>query len=137
MKNGAIVIDSRIDLQGSAIKDAYLITEKGTLASWVGTHFPVDSKIVIFCNADRREDMIERLLRVGYFNILGVNDFSMEDWKSKEFEWFAPKAVKVTAFKDLKDYTIVDVRKPPEWKKTGIAEGAKLIPLPELENRWE
>jgi len=25
--------------------------------------------------------MIERLLRIGYLNILGYNNFSMKDWK--------------------------------------------------------
>jgi rhodanese-related sulfurtransferase len=72
------------------------------------------------------------LLRIGYFNIKGYNNFGINDWKG---ETWKPKIVNYEGLKQIPDVTILDVRNKKEWQETGIVENAVTIPLNTLEDR--
>ena len=76
-------------------------------------------------------------MRIGYFNIRGYNDFTIEDWKAKGNETLEITQIDSKQFLDVKEASVLDVRKLAEWKETGIIKGATTIPLGELEKRWE
>ena len=134
MDGGCLCIDNRHNLEGGLIKGAYLMTEKGAVASWAGLIIPPNSKIVLFTETGQAEDMIERLLRIGYFNIEGFNDFSMNDWKAKGYETMEVKQVDAKQMKADEKRTNLDVRNLGEWRK-GYIDGAKCITLGEIPTR--
>lgn len=86
------------------------MTEKGTLASWVGLVIPPDASLVLFTEKGREKDLVERLLRIGYFNIKGFNNFTLQDWKNKGYETWEPKTISTKEYLEHPDGTIVDVR---------------------------
>lgn len=102
--------------------------EKGPIASWTGLVIPPGTSLILFTEEGRAQDLIERLLRIGYFDIKGYNNFKMEDWKNKGFPAWSPKIVNAKAAFEDANRTHVDVRNLGEWKK-GIIEGAKCITL--------
>ena len=71
-------------------------------------------------------------MRIGYFNIKGYNDFTIDDWKGKGFDIVEPVIVDGSALAEDKEKTTLDVRNPGEWRSTGIVQNAKLISLSEL-----
>ena len=80
--------------------------------------------------------MVERLLRIGYFNIKGYNNFSIEDWKAKGLPTWEPKTVSAKEFAADSKGKILDVRNLGEWK-AGIIDGATTITLGEIPSRWQ
>jgi hypothetical protein len=56
------------------------------------------------------EEIIERLLRIGYMNILGYNGFSMKDWKG---QLIMPGIKKLEELDPQKHKIFIDVRNKP------------------------
>lgn len=107
---GCICVDSRHDLTGGAIKGCLLMTEKGALASWAGLVIPPNTNLILFTEPDRAQDLIERLLRIGYFNIQGHNNFTIEQWKAKGYPTWEPKTVSAKELLADENRYVVDVR---------------------------
>jgi hypothetical protein len=42
-----------------------------------------ESPFLLFVEEEKQDGIIERLLRIGYLNILGYNKFSMKNWKGE------------------------------------------------------
>lgn len=110
------------------------MSENGMLATWVGTYVPPDTQLVLFCNKDKANDLVERLLRIGYYNIKGCNGFTVDEWQQQGLPIWEPKSVNAKGFAEAQNKTTLDVRNLPEWEG-GIVEGAKLISLPALPAR--
>jgi len=129
------VIDSRINPEAIIKgKNVYWLTAKATLVNWAANLVvpSPESQFLIFTEPGKWEETAERLIRIGYFNIKGYNNFDIKDWKG---ETWKPKIVHYDGLKQIPDATILDVRKKNEWKETGIVEGAVTIPLQTLEER--
>jgi hypothetical protein len=62
-------------LQRGIIKNSLCIGFDGALANWVGTLISHEQKIVIFGKPSIAVEAIQRLLRIGYTNILGYSEF--------------------------------------------------------------
>lgn len=61
-----------------SIKGSYLITEKGPVANWVGMMIPHDKKIALVCTKGTEKSIIERILRIGFDNIVGYANFTTQ-----------------------------------------------------------
>ena len=93
MNKNMLVIDTRHQLTGGCIKDCIMMTENGTMASWAGALIDPATEILLFSTEEKIKENVERLLRIGYFNIKGYNGFNIEDWKAKGFETVEPVIV--------------------------------------------
>ena len=77
-------------------------------------------------------EVIERLLRIGFSNILGYNSFNMKEWNG---EMITP-SLKTYEMIDITKKTIfIDVRNKPEWEEGGVCENALLLALPEFKSK--
>ena len=72
------------------------------------------------------------MLRIGFFNVKGYNNFKVTDYPSDKY---IPKIVDGKQALEIENRTHLDVRNVPEFKSTGVMENSILIPLPELRGR--
>ena len=87
---------------------------EGAFANWVGTLFNPTDKFVIYGTEKQASDSITRLFRIGYINIVGHANFPMKEWKDKKLPCVQPEFVDEIIQPNT---TVLDVRKPGEWKK--------------------
>jgi glyoxylase-like metal-dependent hydrolase (beta-lactamase superfamily II)/rhodanese-related sulfurtransferase len=138
-ETGAIMIDTRPQ---QTFKDAFVpnsifIGIKGDFAPWVGTLLTdIEQPILIISDEESREEVITRLSRVGYDNIIGYLDEGIEAWVNAGKE--TDSIVSITAadfaskFKEAEGKLILkDVRKPTEYSAEHVDE-AMNIPLANL-----
>jgi len=117
------------ELQKGIIKNSICVGFDGAFANWIGTLFSPSERFVIYGSADEAKDSITRLFRIGYINIEGHASFSIEDWKNKNLPLTTPDFVEDIIQPNT---TVLDVRKPNEWKNEGIVEGAETYELTEI-----
>lgn len=138
-ETGAIMIDTR---QQQTFKNAYVpnsifIGIKGDFAPWVGTLLTdIEQPILIIADEESREEVITRLSRVGYDNIIGYLEGGIQAWVNagKETDSIVSISAEEFAnkFKESEGKIIVkDVRKPTEYMAEHIDE-AMNIPLANL-----
>ena len=138
-ETGAIMIDTRPQ---QTFKDAFVpnsifIGIKGDFAPWVGTLLTdIEQPILIISDEESREEVITRLSRVGYDNIIGYLDGGINAWVNAGKE--TDSIVSITAadfaskFKEVEGKLILkDVRKPTEYSAEHVDE-AMNIPLANL-----
>ena len=138
-ETGAIMIDTRPQ---QTFKDAFVpnsifIGIKGDFAPWVGTLLTdIEQPILIIADEESREEVITRLSRVGYDNIIGYLDGGIDAWVNAGKE--TDSIVSISAvdfaskFKEAEGKLIVkDVRKPTEYSAEHVDE-AMNIPLANL-----
>ena len=138
-ETGAIMIDTRPQ---QTFKDAFVpnsifIGIKGDFAPWVGTLLTdIEQPILIIADEESREEVITRLSRVGYDNIIGYLDGGINAWVNAGKE--TDSIVSITAadfaskFKEAEGKLILkDVRKPTEYSAEHVDE-AMNIPLANL-----
>ena len=134
--NGAILLDVRSpnEFEKEFISGSINIGKSGMFAPWVGTIIPSDKSIVIVCHPSEEIEVISRLARVGYENVIGYIS-SLEDWKNQG------KPIDSILSIDAKDLTkhldqdiiMLDVRKPGELQ-LGVVKNSINIPLDKLQN---
>ena len=56
----------------------------GTIANWLAFICKPEDKYIVICDEGKSEDIIERFIRIGYFNCVGYNGFDMKDWKEPQ-----------------------------------------------------
>lgn len=70
------------------------MSEKGTMATWVGSLISPETPILLLCeNKEKAKDSVERLLRIGYFNIKGYNGFDINQWEAQGHKVWEPSFV--------------------------------------------
>lgn len=112
------------------------MSENGTMATWVGSLISPETPILLLCeNKEKAKDSVERLLRIGYFNIKGYNGFDINQWEAQGHKVWEPSFVSAQQFHAQGHVNVLDVRNPGEWKSTGVIEGATLISLSQLKER--
>ena len=93
------------------IKGAYFVGNSGPFANFVGTLFKPSDNFLIFGNENQIEEAIKRLLRIGYLNIKGYNDFDLDEWKGEKSKFIEGTVTDIKNTSDGKtDYTILDLR---------------------------
>ncbi len=141
-ETSAVVLDTRHQTEFSKgfIPKSTFIGIDGGFAPWVGALIKdVEQPILLVVDEGRREEVVTRLARVGFDNVLGYLEGGFEAWKAsgKEVDSFesisAEDLAKIQGNEDVK---ICDVRKPGEYAAEHI-DGACTAPLDDLNNYLE
>lgn len=133
-ETGAIILDTR---QAADFKDAFIpnsinIGIKGDFAPWVGTLITdIQQPIIFVADAGLEKEVITRLSRVGYDNILGYLAGGIEAWKTAGKETDSIESISPQEFADRyqqKDLAVKDVRKSTEFEAEHLVN-AENVPL--------
>ena len=136
----AIVIDTRTpaDFAKGFIPKSISIGIGGDFAPWVGSLIKdVNQPILIVADEGREEEVITRLSRVGFDNVLGYLNGSFHSWKSEGKELDSVNRISVKEFEsqlNLQSDVVIDVRKESEYKAEHV-DGAFNKPL-DMINSW-
>jgi glyoxylase-like metal-dependent hydrolase (beta-lactamase superfamily II)/rhodanese-related sulfurtransferase len=141
-ETGAVLLDTRhqSEFAKGFIPKSTFIGIDGGFAPWVGALIKdVEQPILLIAEEGRREEVITRLSRVGFDNVIGYLEGGFEAWKAagKEVDSFesisAEDLAKIQSEDNVK---ICDVRKPGEYAAEHI-DGACTAPLDDLNNYLE
>ncbi|RNA61164.1 MBL fold metallo-hydrolase [Chryseobacterium nematophagum] len=119
-ETGALILDTRspIEFHKGFIPNSINIGLKGDFAPWVGTLVvDVQHPIVLIIDEGTQEEVITRLSRVGFDNVLGYLKGGFEAWKNSGKEIDEVNRISPSEFAEqFKDNSIVlDVRKISEY----------------------
>src|SRR5262245_36245486 len=135
MAQGAVLIDTRTEevFGPEHPMGALNVPLDGQYASWVGTLLGPDEEILLLADADRIEEAVMRLARVGYENVAGILKGGLEAWKSAALPVESIVQLPVAGVTSPGRH-VLDVRRDREWDEGHVA-GAKHIPLAQLPSR--
>lgn len=136
----ALILDVRHESEfvKEHIPGSIFIGLQGNFAPWVGALImDVQQPIVLITTEGKEKETITRLSRVGFDNCLGYLEGGLEAWKAAGFETDSIVSITPEQFaadKDTTKLTVVDARKPGEFKAEHV-EGAINIPLDFVNNQ--
>jgi rhodanese-related sulfurtransferase len=131
---GALVIDTR---SPQTFKDAFVprsinIGIQGDFAPWVGSMIPdVKQPLVLIMDAGTEDEVVTRLARVGYDNVLGRLEGGIDAWRRSGRETDAIESIRAEEFARrfaASRLHVVDVRRDGEFAAEHV-EGARHAPL--------
>lgn len=126
------------DFAKGHIPSSIFIGIDGGFAPWVGAVLKdVNQKIILVTKENRLNEVITRLSRVGFDNVLGYLDGGIKAWGSSGKPVGTVQTIDPIDFAKeykTKDLKVLDVRNQNEFKK-GHLSNVNCIPLSELENR--
>ncbi|MCA0131694.1 MBL fold metallo-hydrolase [Winogradskyella alexanderae] len=135
----AIVLDVRRheDFIKGHIPRSIFIGMDGNFAPWVGALIvDVTQPILLVIPRGREEEVVTRLSRVGFDNVVGYLDGGFDAWKNEGMEYDTITSISAHEFakiyEDNKD-NIFDVRREGEYRAEHV-NLAKLTPLDYLNN---
>ena len=138
MNQNAVLLDVRMpnDFENGFIPGSINIGKTGMFAPWVGSIVAPKSNIVIICYPDEENEIISRLARIGYHQVVGYVHGIME-WKLENHELDFVESIHPTkeVFNNKKDQIILDVRKDPELE-LGFVKDSIHIPLSQITNQY-
>lgn len=133
-ETGAVVLDTRdanVFAEGF-IPNSINIGINGNFAPWVGALIPdVKQEILVVAEEDKIEEVLIRLARVGYDNVLGYLQGGFNAWKNSGKESDSIRSISAEQFASLSQNShvdIMDVRRKSEYDSEHII-GAKNVPL--------
>ncbi len=133
-ETGAVVIDTRSaqTFKNGFVPNSINIGIKGDFAPWVGTLITdIGQQILFVADAQDTDEVITRLSRVGYDNIIGYLDGGFETWQQADKEIDSIVSIGADEFSKRfleTELTVRDVRKPTEYTAEHVNE-AMNIPL--------
>ncbi len=134
-RESALVLDVRdeVDFVKGFIPNAIFIGLDGNFAPWVGALIPdLRQPILLVAPADRAEEAVKRLARVGYDNTIGYLDGGFDAWRAAGKEVDTLEAIDaetvVERYRNEQLTQLVDVRRPGEYG-VGHVQGAINLPL--------
>ncbi|QIG90063.1 MBL fold metallo-hydrolase [Chryseobacterium sp. POL2] len=135
----ALILDTRgaADFHKGFIPNSINIGLKGDFAPWVGAMIvDVKQPILLVSDAGTEEEVITRLSRVGFDNVLGFINGGFEAWKNAGKEIDVVKRISPQEFAEVykTDDKVIDVRKDGEYAAEHINE-AYHRPLSEI-SEW-
>jgi glyoxylase-like metal-dependent hydrolase (beta-lactamase superfamily II)/rhodanese-related sulfurtransferase len=136
----AIVLDTRdaAHFAKGFIPRSINIGINGDFAPWVGALIKdVNQPILLVTQLGNEEETVTRLSRVGFDNVLGHLKGSFENWKEAGKEVDTVNRITATQFAnevDVKNNTIVDVRRESEYRAEHVEESYNK-PLDQI-NGW-
>jgi len=133
-QSGTQVVDVRSANQfaGAHLNGSINIGIKGRFATWAGTVLNNDVSIIIIAEADRNEEAITRLGRIGFHNVKGYLKDGMKSLKDRPNLISQTQRVSAASIGSLQGKTtIVDIRTKNEWE-AGHIEKSINIPLNHL-----
>lgn len=136
-ETGALVLDTRDaeDFAKGFIPNSINIGLEGSFAQWVGEMIPdIQQEILLVTYADKEEEAITRLSRVGYDNTIGFLKGGFDTWKKSGKDFEVTHRITVDELKKAMDDEkplIIDVRKKSEYDSEHVI-GAINVPLNEI-----
>ncbi|MFK7757264.1 MAG: rhodanese-like domain-containing protein [Flavobacteriales bacterium] len=136
-ETGAVMLDVRHQdkFVVEHVPNSIFIGIKGGFAPWVGALIKdVEQPILLIVDAEDVEEVITRLSRVGFDNVLGYLEGGLTSWKAAGKEVESLESIKAEQFAaqvETDGRKIFDVRKPGEWDAEHL-EGAEHASLDEL-----
>lgn len=133
----ALIIDTRKaqDFKDGFIPNSISIGIDGDFAPWVGTLITdIQQEILIVADAGREEEVVKRLARVGYDNVLGYLVGGIKAWQAagKEVDTIISISAEEFAYRYKHDNLVIkDVRKTTEFEAEHIKD-AENIPLAQI-----
>lgn len=129
----ALILDVRHQTEfiKGFIPKSIFIGVDGGFAPWVGALIKDTTQpILLVCENGREEEVITRLSRVGFDNVIGYLNGSFNSWikENKEIDTLNSVSVDVLEQEINKNAIVFDVRKPGEYK-SGHIEIATSTPL--------
>lgn len=131
---GALMLDSRHQevFHKQFVPNSINISLDGQFAPWAGTLIhDMQQPIVIVADAERVEETITRLARVGFENVLGYLAGGIDSWVKAGKEIDSIHAVSAEEFAEIhrnNKINILDARRPTEYSPEHIV-GATNFPL--------
>lgn len=135
----ALILDTRDPQSFSEgfIPQSINIGIKGSFAPWVGALIvDVQQPLLIVADEGKEEEVITRLSRVGFDNVLGYLEGSFSSWKNEGREVDTVDRISPEEFQSRysEDAMVMDIRRPSEYAAEHISE-AFSRPLSEI-NDW-
>ncbi len=133
----AIILDVRHqkDFIAGHIRHSIFIGLDGTFAPWVGAVLKrVEQPIILVAPADRIEEAITRLARVGFDNILGHIEGVLADWKASGVAVDTLDSISANELEKRlhgDQDAVIDVRKVSEYQSEHV-EKAVNLPLDDI-----
>ena len=120
-ETNALILDTRnaADFHKSFIPNSINIGIKGDFAPWVGAMIvDVRQPIILVSDEGTEEEVITRLSRVGFDNVLGFLDGGFESWKNAGKETDEIKRISAAQFVSefSENQRIIDIRKETEYE---------------------
>lgn len=137
VEKGALVLDTRSpdDFGGGFIPGAVAISLDDNYAWWAGTLLPISTPLAIVAPPEREEEAVRRLARIGYENVAGYLAGGIRTWIDSGRPVDTIASIEPQEFSSVRErMEVLDVRNPGEYE-SGHVEGARQIPLAELEAR--
>ncbi len=134
---GAQLVDARNGTEFAAahLRGALNIGIDGKYATWAGTMLDKTSPIIIIADADRVEEAVMRLGRIGLDNVAGFLRDGMAALKGRPDLLSKTTRVSPAALQELAgQHTIIDIRTASEWE-LGHIDGSLNVPLSQLSQR--
>jgi len=138
-ETGALILDTRsaADFHKGFVPNSINIGIKGDFAPWVGAMIvDVQQPIILVSDLGSEEEVITRLSRVGFDNVVGFLEGGFESWKNSGKEIDDIKRISAEQF--VSEYSesqkVIDVRKETEYEAEHIDE-AYSKPLAYI-NEW-
>lgn len=137
--SGALILDTRSSgaFAKAFIPNAINIGIKGDFAPWVGAMIvDVEQPLLLVTDEGMQEEVITRLSRVGFDNVLGYLEGGMEAWRAagKEIDMVDRIDAATFAGRYQNDSIVIDVRKEGEYAAAHVNE-AFFRPLADI-NEW-
>jgi len=139
-ETGAVIIDTRAngDFSKGFVPQSINIGIKGDFAPWVGAMIiDVKQPILLVTNVGEEEEVVTRLSRVGFDNILGHLKGGYDAWLASGKETDKVNRITAETFAQqvkIGESKIVDVRKESEYAAEHVDE-AYSMPLADI-NEW-
>ncbi len=123
----ALLLDTRTgaDFQKEFIPNAINIGLKGDFAPWVGAMIvDVKQPILLISDENTEEEVITRLSRVGFDNVLGYLEGGFPAWKNSGKEIDTINRISPDKFANQfnENSKIIDVRKPSEYSAEHVVD---------------
>ncbi len=137
--HGALILDTRNSgiFSKGFIPNSINIGIKGDFAPWVGAMIvDVKQPILLVCDDGAQEEVITRLSRVGFDNVLGYLEGGIEAWQAagKDIDMVDRITADEFANRHQADSIVIDVRKEGEYAASHVDE-AFYRPLASI-NEW-
>jgi glyoxylase-like metal-dependent hydrolase (beta-lactamase superfamily II)/rhodanese-related sulfurtransferase len=135
--NETVVLDVRTsDLFSKGfIPGSIFIGLNGQFAPWVGSVLKdVNTQILIVCEKNKEKEVITRLSRVGFDNVLGYLEGGFDSWKKSNEKIDHINSISALDLKKIinNKLSLLDVRKNSETKN-GFLTGTINIPLNDID----
>ena len=126
-ETGALILDTRAaaDFHKGFVPNSINIGIKGDFAPWVGAMIvDVQQPIILVSDLGTEEEVITRLSRVGFDNVVGFLDGGFKSWQNSGKEIDEVKRISAEQF--ISEFsgndTVIDVRKETEYEAEHINE---------------